>query len=113
MRLVFFIITSVLIILPAIPDMAAGQTDAKCQRKSMKEDTLEITGRLFVGGNEPFTVLALEREDGSALVIHEDTAVYRELHRLQGTVVTVWGVLRPDPLHGELLHVFRFEPNKE
>ena len=111
MRSAIFIITSVFLILPAIPGMAVGQTGAECKRYSMIEDTLEITGRLFVGGNEPFTVLAVEREDGTAIVIHEDTTVYRELYQHQDSIVTVRGVLRPDPLHGESLHVTRFRPD--
>jgi hypothetical protein len=58
---------------------------------SMKKgsDEMEVTGKVYVMGNEPFTHVALEMDDGQVYALvgeHE-----KELRRLQGRRVTVVG----------------------
>jgi len=60
---------------------------------SMKGDKeeLEVTGRIYVTGNEPFTQVAIELDDGKVFALtgeHE-----KDLRRFQGKRLTVKGKL--------------------
>jgi hypothetical protein len=75
----------------------------------MQHDTTELSGRLFVGGHEPFTVLALEKEDGSAVVLSAGDSLYKELWSRQNQHVRIKGEYIPDPLHGQSFRVIEFK----
>jgi len=78
----------------------------------MQQDTVVITGRIFVTGHEPFTVLAIEREDGSAVVISADDPLYKELWSYQNKTLQCKGKYIPDPLHGQAFYVINFQKGK-
>ena len=57
----------------------------------MDKDEIQVTGRIYVMGNEPFTQVGIEGDDGKVFVLigeHE-----KELRRLQGKRLTVKGKL--------------------
>jgi len=60
---------------------------------SMKDkEEIQVTGRIYVMGNEPFTQVAIQQDDGKVYAL---TGEYdREFRRLQGKRVTVKGKLR-------------------
>jgi hypothetical protein len=70
---------------------------------------IEITGRLFVSGNEPFTELSIERDDGSVVVISRESRLYRELHGYQGRVLRLKGWFIPDPVFTETYLMAEYE----
>jgi len=55
------------------------------------KDTIEIVGKLYIVGNEPFTKVAIEAEDGKTYVIMG--AITDSLRKMQGKVVRVKGKL--------------------
>jgi hypothetical protein len=59
-------------------------------QRDLSHQTRSVVGILYVTGNEPFTDLALQTNDGGVLKIRKDTtAVYRELRGLQGQKLRV------------------------
>lgn len=57
----------------------------------MKKDEVQVTGRVYVMGNEPFTQVAIQLDDGKVYAL---TGEYdKELRSLQGKRVTVKGRL--------------------
>lgn len=78
----------------------------------MQDDTTTIRGRLFVGGHEPFTVLAIEKEDNTAIVLSGADSLYQELWSHQNKTLECRGIFKPDPLHGETFHVIAFQKIK-
>ena len=67
---------------------------------SMKKgsDEMEVTGKVYLMGNEPFTYVALRMDDGQVYALlgeHE-----KELRRLQGRRVTVAGKLSEEKPRG-------------
>jgi len=58
---------------------------------SMKKgsDEMEVSGKVYLMGNEPFTHVAMETRDGEVYVLLGDQT--KELRRLQGRRVTVVG----------------------
>jgi len=83
--------------------LASKQGD--CQRSSMKQDTLTISGRVFVGGHEPFTTLAIERDDETAVVINAEESLYKKLWSMQNKIITCKGFFKEDPLHGKSFYI--------
>ncbi|MBM4159777.1 MAG: hypothetical protein FJ217_01630 [Ignavibacteria bacterium] len=60
------------------------------QRAAESGSAQELTGILYVTGNEPFTQLSLQTPDGVMHPINKDsTRVYTELLKLQGRRVEV------------------------
>lgn len=59
---------------------------------SMKDkEEIQVSGRIYVMGNEPFTQVAIQQDDGKVYAL---TGEYdREFRRLQGKRVTVKGKL--------------------
>jgi hypothetical protein len=58
--------------------------------RDLSHPVRSVVGILYVTGNEPFTDLALQTDDGGVLRIRKDTtAVYRELRGLQGQKLRV------------------------
>ena len=56
----------------------------------MRVDTL--VGAVYVSGNEPFTRLTLALNDGrSSIYIEADTTLSKQLRKLQGRVVRIFG----------------------
>lgn|GEM_PF-2864787 len=74
----------------------------------MQQDTLRLTGRIFVGGHEPFTVLVLEREDDGEVVLTADESMYKELWTRQNKNITCTGTFVDDPLHGQSFYVIEY-----
>ncbi len=59
---------------------------------SMKmEEEIEVTGRIYVMGNEPFTQLGIELDNGKVYVLVGEHD--RELRSLQGKRLTIKGRL--------------------
>lgn len=56
------------------------------------KDTIEVVGRIYIVGNEPFTEVAIETEDGKAYVIVGEIA--DSLRKMQGKLVEVKGKLK-------------------
>jgi hypothetical protein len=77
-----------------------GQTDMQ---------VVEITGRLFVSGNEPFTELALEQVNGSIVIINRESTRYRELHAYQNRTLTLKGWFLPDTVFSETFLMTGYE----
>ena len=60
------------------------------EKGSMRVDTL--VGAVYVSGNEPFTRLTLALNDGrSSIYIEADTTLSKQLRKLQGRVVRIFG----------------------
>lgn len=78
----------------------------------MQQDTIIVTGRIFVGGHEPFTILALELEDGSAVVVSADDSLYAKLWSHQNKTLLCKGKYIPDELHGRVFHIMEFQKAK-
>jgi hypothetical protein len=74
----------------------------------MKKDEIQVTGRIYVMGNEPFTQVAIQPDDGKvyALIGEYD----KELRSLQGKRVTVNGKLSgKTPRGAEAIEVKSFQ----
>ena len=56
------------------------------------EDTIDVVGRIYIVGNEPFTEVAIETKDGKTYVIVGEVA--DSLRNMQGEVVEIKGRLR-------------------
>lgn len=97
----------------AIPGLAGDgifhKTMGDTTDSGMQEDTTTITGRLFVGGHEPFTVLAIEKEDGTAVVLSGEDELYRKLWSYQNKILECRGIFKSDPLHEETFYVIEFK----
>jgi hypothetical protein len=74
----------------------------------MKKDEIEVAGRIYVMGNEPFTQVAIQLDDGK---IYALTGEYdKELRTLQGKRLTVKGRLSGKTARGaEAIEVKSFE----
>jgi len=65
----------------------------------MKKDEVQVTGRIYVMGNEPFTQVAIQLDDGKVYAL---TGEYdKELRSLQGKRLTVKGKLSGKTPRGE------------
>jgi hypothetical protein len=74
----------------------------------MGADEIQVTGRVYVMGNEPFTVVAIERDDGKVYALVGDQE--KELRKLQGKRVTVRGKLSKErPRGAEAIDVTSYE----
>jgi len=77
---------------------------------SMKVDKeeIQVTGRIYVMGNEPFTQVAMELDDGKVYALvgeHE-----KELRSLQGKRLTIKGTLSGQTTRGvEAIEVKSFK----
>ncbi len=77
-----FIFGSCLIVFVILWTLGAGSLNKG-------SDEMEVTGKVYVMGNEPFTQVAIETKDGQVYVLlGEET---KELRRLQGRRVLVVG----------------------
>ncbi|MGQ9693478.1 MAG: hypothetical protein ACUVWV_01910 [Thermodesulfobacteriota bacterium] len=56
----------------------------------MKNQEIEVTGRIFLMGHEPFTQLAIELTDGQVLVLKG--SYEKELRHMQGKQLIIKGV---------------------
>jgi hypothetical protein len=74
----------------------------------MKKDEIQVTGRIYVMGNEPFTQVAIQLDDGKVYAL---TGEYdKELRSLQGKRVTVKGRLSgKTPRGAEAIEVKSFQ----
>ena len=79
-----------------------------CVQDSGIQDTgIEVRGRIYVTGNEPFTQLALETPEGSYCLTGAD-----ELQNMQGQTLTLRGQLSDAPCRtslGKTIAVEEFE----
>lgn len=74
----------------------------------MEAGKIEVTGRVYVMGNEPFTVVAIERDDGKVYALVGDHE--KELRKLQGKRVTVKGKLSEErPRGAEAIDVMSYK----
>jgi hypothetical protein len=74
----------------------------------MGADEIQVTGKVYVMGNEPFTVVAIELDDGKAYALVGDQE--KELRKLQGKRVTVRGRLSKErPRGAEAINVTSYE----
>lgn len=112
----FMVVSSVIFLIASFhTSMTGGLTREgnttlfrQCTVSPMQEDTVTISGRIFVGGHEPFTILAAEMKDGSSVVLSADDSLYAELWELQDEMVILHGYYRDDPLYDICLHVLSF-----
>jgi hypothetical protein len=74
----------------------------------MKKDEVQVAGRIYVMGNEPFTQVAIQTDDGKVYAL---TGEYdKELRSLQGKRVTVKGRLSgKTPRGAEAIEVKSFQ----
>ncbi len=81
-----------------------------CVQDSGIPDTgIEVRGRIYVTGNEPFTELAIETEDGSYCLTGP---LAEELQQMQGQTLTIRGELTDEfcgTSLGEAIAVEEFE----
>ncbi len=84
-------ISGSLLISKGIASQKKTSSDTTLQKKgSMLVDTL--VGSVYVSGNEPFTRLTLALKDGgSNIFIQADTTQSKQLRKLQGRVVKIFG----------------------
>lgn len=83
-------------------------------QKDAGADSRTLVGILYVTGNEPFTNLALQTEDGKMHVVRRDTtALYSELWKLQGRKLLVWFRLRESKLDSSLISIERYSLVKD
>jgi hypothetical protein len=74
----------------------------------MEGEKIMVTGRVYVMGNEPFTVVAIEQDDGKVYALVGDHE--KELRKLQGKRVTVKGKLSEKrPRGAEAIDVISYE----
>lgn len=74
----------------------------------MGAEEMEVTGRVYVMGNEPFTVAAIELDDGKVYALVGDHD--KELRKLQGKRVTVRGKMSKEkPRGAEAIDVVSYE----
>ncbi len=59
---------------------------------------IQVTGRIYVMGNEPFTRVAIQADDGRVFALAGEHA--RELRALQGKRMLVEGQLRAEEVRG-------------
>jgi hypothetical protein len=52
-------------------------------------ESFTVKGKIYVSGNEPFTELAIQSENGKVYLISKNSPVYGELWKNQGNVVVV------------------------
>ena len=57
----------------------------------MDKDEIQVAGRIYVMGNEPFTQVGIEGDDGKVFALTGEQE--KELRRLQGKRLTVRGKL--------------------
>ena len=79
----------------------------------MKKDEVQVTGRIYVMGNEPFTQVAIQLNNGKVYAL---TGEYdKELRTLQGKRLTVKGKLSgKTPRGAEAIEVKSFQlPEKK
>jgi len=81
-----------------------------CVQDSGIQDTgIEVRGRIYVTGNEPFTQLVVETEDGNYCLAGP---LAEEIQRMQGQVLTIRGELTDEfcgTSLGETIYVEEFE----
>ncbi len=58
-----------------------------CYLGSSTQDSLPIRGKIYVTGNEPFTELAIQSDDGKVYIISKNSPVYKQLWENQGSIV--------------------------
>ncbi len=74
----------------------------------MGVEEMEVTGRVYIMGNEPFTVAAIELDDGKVYALVGDHE--KELRKLRGKRVTVRGKLSKEkPRGAEAIDVVSYE----
>jgi len=74
----------------------------------MDKDEIQVTGRIYVMGNAPFTEVGIEGDDGKVFALIGEHA--KELRRLQGKRLTVKGELGGKTTRGvEALKVKNFK----
>lgn len=65
---------------------------------SMRNQEIEVTGRIFVTGHEPFTQVAIELSDGRVFAL---MGIYdKELRSWQGKKLTIKGIYRGKTAQG-------------
>jgi hypothetical protein len=73
---------------------------------------MEVTGKVYIMGNEPFTQVAIETKDGEVYVLLGEQA--KDLRRLQGRRVSVVGKPSEEkPRGAKALEVKSYEVLKE
>ncbi len=104
------------ILLYYIPVFSDGVAVEQCKEKqvdsTMQQDTIVITGRIFVSGHEPFTVLAIEREDGSSVVLSAADSLYKKLWSYQDEIVECTGRFKSHPLYEKSFYVVGFQKHQ-
>ena len=78
----------------------------------MKKDEVQVAGRVYVMGNEPFTQVAIQLDDGKVYAL---TGEYdKELRSLQGKRVTIKGRLSgKTPRGAEAIEVKSFQVSEK
>ncbi|HID93577.1 MAG TPA: hypothetical protein EYP60_05725 [bacterium (Candidatus Stahlbacteria)] len=61
------------------------------------KDTIDVVGRIYIVGNEPFTEVAIEVEDGKTYIIVGEVA--DSLRKMQGEIVEIKGKLKGKTSH--------------
>ena len=56
------------------------------------KDTIDVVGRIYIVGNEPFTEVAIEVENGKTYIIVGEVA--DSLRKMQGEIVEIKGKLK-------------------
>jgi hypothetical protein len=78
--------------------------------KEMSRNTRAFVGMMYVTGNEPFTMLALQADDGGVIKIRNDSsAIYRSLWKLQGQRLRIYVRSAKAPSDTSSIFVERFE----
>jgi len=94
-----------LLLLFFLGGLGAGKT----MKKEGKE--IEVTGRIFIAGHEPFTQVALEQDDGLVFILTGENE--EELRTLQGKRLTITGILGDRTTRGaQVLDVRSFRAAK-
>ncbi len=101
---------SVILCIALISCRSTERTQRESNSGETSLETIFLTGRIFVSGNEPFTGLAIELNDGSIVIIHQESTKYRELFSFQNRILTIGGWYMSDQILGESFVVTEYKP---
>ncbi len=60
-----------------------------CYFGAFTGENFQVKGRIYVTGNEPFTELAIQSDDGKTYLISKNSPVYKQLWNAQGSIVVI------------------------
>lgn len=88
------------------PDKKGEETKAEAKTEVQLS---EISGKVIVVGNEPFTKVAILVDDTTSYILNCSKEIEKELRSKQGDTIKVTYGTKKDTPEGEVLNVTKFE----